>query len=619
MKISPFILLAASLWFAACQIVESDIPEFTAAVLSAQIEQDENTKTVLSESNNILWSGNDQIVAFMKTSYGHKYQIQPSFVGKTYANFSKITAVNGEDLSAGMEYEHIIAYYPFNEGIECVKSGNNYTLNVILPAEQTYIAKSFGNGAWPMVAVSENSNITFKNVCGGMLLQLKGTQKVTSITVQGKNDEVLSGTATVTAYTDGETKPAITMTGTDAISKTATLYCGSEGVQLNEDNATEFIITLPPVLFSKGFTVTITDSESKTHIIETDKANTILRSSLLNMPAVKVGASEGDNGADGDRESEDGVIPVGEIHLNQTSLKLPPGFSYTFTATIFPIDATVQTLEWNSNNTSVVTIDQSGKITTKSAGKAKITAVAGDVSESCSIRVIAPTTREPIDYKVDGVSYGKGIVLGEIIWAPVNCGYEPANGEYKGYPYGKLYQWGRKYGQGYDISYDATAPEIVEGPISVVEGQKEVYSNTFFHVNESPYSWASPQNEKLWNSGTEESPKKTEYDPCPEGWRVPTWGELFNIRNGFVYKTVNGQKGCYFSGPYTYLDGVPLVFFPAGGCYKYSDNAEGRDIYGEYWCSQEGYGIGFNMNFDSYTDFWGNYQYTGCSVRCVQE
>jgi hypothetical protein len=61
-----------------------------------------------------------------------------------------------------------------------------------------------------MVAVSENDNITFCNVLGGMKLQLRGTPKIKSIKLVGKNNEKLSGAATVTAYTD-ETKPTITM------------------------------------------------------------------------------------------------------------------------------------------------------------------------------------------------------------------------------------------------------------------------------------------------------------------------------------------------------------------------------------------------------------------------
>ena len=108
-----------------------------------------------------------------------------------------------------------------------------------------------------------------------------------------------------------------------------------------------------------------------------------------------------------------------------------------------------------------------------------------------------------------------------MVWAPVNSGYHATD-----FKYGKLYQWGRKYGQGHSTSYDASAPEIVEGPISAVNGQKDKYSNTFFTSSESLYDWTSPQDDTLWNSGTEENPIKTEYDPCPEGWRVPTYAEL---------------------------------------------------------------------------------------------
>ncbi|WP_459189085.1 InlB B-repeat-containing protein [Parabacteroides sp. APC149_11_2_Y6] len=44
--------------------------------------------------------------------------------------------------------------------------------------------------------------------------------------------------------------------------------------------------------------------------------------------------------------------------------------------------------------------------------------------------------------------------------------------------------------------------------------------------------------QKLWNSGTEENPVKTETDPCPEGWRVPTHSEweVIGIGNTAVTK-----------------------------------------------------------------------------------
>ena len=528
MKKCTFIMLAAVLSFAACQEVEAPLAEEN--VLSAVIEQDETTKTVMDDNNNILWSANDQIIAFMKSSYGHKYQVKSSFIGKSYADFSRISSAGDDDLSAGNDWDHNVAYYPYSSSVECLKSGSNYTLDVVLPSEQTYAAESFGNGSMAMVAVSEDNNIVFKNVLGGMKLQLRGTQKVKSITLQGKNNEKLSGAAVVTAYA-GETKPAITMA--QSASTSVTLDCGS-GVQLNESSATEFIIALPPVLFSKGFTVTVTDTESNTYTVETDKTNTVIRSSLLVMPAFKLGNKPSDEDSGDDDEL---IIPVSYVNLTSTSLKLYEGDIAQLTATVGPKDATDKTVVWSSDNPAVASVDQTGLVTAHSAGTAKVTAAAGGKSGTCKVTVsaLAVAIADYIDEYNE--NHGKGIVVGMTVWAPVNCGYHATD-----YQYGKLYQWGRKYGQGYsgdlddvngnDIGTysDATVPTIEEGGVSVVTGNHKSKANIFYTgISSYNYDWVDPKDDKLWNSGTESKPVKTEYDPCPEGWRVPTDTELTEL------------------------------------------------------------------------------------------
>ena len=218
-----FIYIAALALIAACNKAESPVPSQGSDVITAQIEQETATKTYMDAHNNIRWSEGDQIVGFMKSSLGLKYRILSSSVGKTSASFENISGSNG-NINAGTEWDHNVVYYPYSDAVEAAKSGSNYVLDVVLPSEQTYAAESFGNGSMAMVAVSENNNITFRNVLGGMKLQLRGTQKVKSITLQGNNNEKLSGAATVTAYAD-ETKPAITMAS--GASNTVTLNCGS--------------------------------------------------------------------------------------------------------------------------------------------------------------------------------------------------------------------------------------------------------------------------------------------------------------------------------------------------------------------------------------------------------
>ncbi len=615
-----FIYIAALTLIAACNKAESPVPSQESDIITAHIEQETATRTYMDAQNNIRWSEGDQVVAFMKSSYGHKYQLISSFAGKTYADFSLVSSGSG-NLSAGTEWDHNIVYYPYSATIEAEKSGKNYALNVVLPSEQTYVAESFGNGSMAMVAISEDNNITFRNVLGCMKLQLKGTQKVTSIKLQGRNNEKLSGAAVVTAYTD-ETKPAITMA--PSASKSVTLNCGS-GVQLNESKATEFIIALPPVLFSSGFTVTVTDADSKAYTIETDKTNTVLRSSLLTMPPVKLGASAGEEPGDDDEL----IIPVSYVNLNSTSLKLYEGDIAQLTATISPKDAIDKTVVWSSDNPAVASVDQTGLVTGILAGTANISASAGGKVAKCTVTVSSRVVATADYVDEYGVNHGKGTAIGMAIWAPVNCGYHATD-----FKYGKLYQWGRKYGQGYsgglyDVNgnkvgevSDATVPTIEEGGVSAITGQHKSKANVFFtSTSEFNYDWLYPQNSKLWNSGSGSAPVKTEYDPCPEGWRVPTYAELDELSNNYSSLTTadNGQMGRWFSGPNSYTVSVPQVFFPVAG-YRYGGvNAFDRGYNGYYWSSRPLNSSACYLYFGSGgVGMSHNRRELGYSVRCVQ-
>ena len=255
MKKSVLLVLASALAVSACyknELVES-LPK---SDLHVVIEEGFVSKTAMDADNNIYWSDGDMLIGFMKSSYGYKYKVKPDFVGKTYADFDLVQSEGVGDLSAGIEWDHNVVFYPYSDSIEVKRSGLNYSLDINLPSEQRYVAGSFGNGAFPMVAVSQSNNITFKNICGGIKLQFKGSKKLTAIKLEGKNSEKLSGKATVVAYTDNETKPSVVMSS--MASNSVVLKC-EDGIQLDNNAATEFVLTVPPVQFSKGFIVTVYD------------------------------------------------------------------------------------------------------------------------------------------------------------------------------------------------------------------------------------------------------------------------------------------------------------------------------------------------------------------------
>ena len=210
---------------------------------------------------------------------------------------------------------------------------------------------------------------------------------------------------------------------------------------------------------------------------------------------------------------------------------------------------------------------------------------------------------EPLNpYIENGVNLGDGIPLvttdgSVIVWAPVNCGYD------ENHKYGLLYQWGRKYGQGYTDKGDVVY-FINERP-TLATGAAEANRNKFYigdaYNSNGGYSdWLAQEDRspELWNGGNEESPVKTEYDPCPEGWRVPTNNELVTLWVGTqvssdlktapsdqVEKT-DGIKGFWAKSEV----GVNKVFFPVYYVLNYDSTGAytGGGNNSLYWSSTAG-------------------------------
>lgn len=83
-------------------------------------------------------------------------------------------------------------------------------------------------------------------------------------------------------------------------------------------------------------------------------------------------------------------VMVEEINLNHSSNILLEGESLSLTVTVIPDDATDGSVIWNSSDSSVATVDNTGKVTAIAPGTATITAMANDgsgVSASCEVTV----------------------------------------------------------------------------------------------------------------------------------------------------------------------------------------------------------------------------------------
>ena len=293
-KLITILCTAMTLAIAGCQQVEPIVePEVTnGPEFSAHIEEfNAATKTELANGKMVVWSSGDQIAIFQGTSWADKYQISDDCVGKDNGTFGIVAHGEG---NAASSFLTNIALYPYEDDLRCVPTVEDgevtsYLIDgVTIPSTQTYAAGSFPEDSFLMAAVTDglhDHTLSFRNLCGALKLQLKGTAKVKKIELKGNDGEPLSGEATVTVYPDGTT-PSITMS--EGASTAVTLNCG-DGVQLNETTATDFLITIPPTAFEKGFTATVTDIDGIISQIETDKSNVVGRSYIHEMPEVTAG------------------------------------------------------------------------------------------------------------------------------------------------------------------------------------------------------------------------------------------------------------------------------------------------------------------------------------------
>ena len=289
MKKNLFFVLTV-LTFAACEqaLVEEqsaicpDVPE----TITVGFEGDD-TRIQLNGAQKTVWTKGDQVSVFYFSDANQLWQ----YNGETGSRTANLKRVNAGEPTAQTTYN--VVAYPFNE--DYFLNTRTGALHATLPTTQHYLKDSYGVGDNLMVAQSEFTQFSLKNVCGWLKLQLTGDGEVVkSITFKGNDGEQVAGLIHVDTAT-AEATLASEMGSTednnaggnlvfdDTILTEVTLDCG-EGVALGKE-ATAFYIALPPQTFEQGFTVKIEDTEGYVMEQSTDKTLIIERNHIQPMAA----------------------------------------------------------------------------------------------------------------------------------------------------------------------------------------------------------------------------------------------------------------------------------------------------------------------------------------------
>lgn len=248
---------------------------------------------------------------------------------------------------------------------------------------------------------------------------------------------------------------------------------------------------------------------------------------------------------------------------------------------------------------------------------AHITNVTGDQAayeEAITRASPAPTTLRDLQAIIDNENFCLSVLSSSVaftavvpvknpktgrIWMDRNLGASrAATSSTDEAAYGDLYQWGRKK-DGHQLRTSCS----VKGPVTAgSEGYKFV---------KTPSDWLANQNDKRWNLKDSIHIIKSDNDPCPLGYRIPTCKEFNEEIENWEARNNYGAL-------------VSNLKLPLAGR---RDTKDGElyhlGVLGRYWCSDPGVdypSYARYLSFSSVTaDIQEGYRGTGYSVRCIKE
>ena len=183
------------------------------------------------------------------------------------------------------------------------------------------------------------------------------------------------------------------------------------------------------------------------------------------------------------------------------------------------------------------------------------------------------------------------------IWMDRNLGAQrKATSSADAQAYGCLFQWGR----GNDGHACRTS-----GLTSTQSSTDNPGHGNFITKGSVEYDWRNPQNNNLWQGESGVN------NPCPSGYRVPTYNEL--IAESATWSPANAAGA--FASP---------LKWAAGGLRDYGSGVlSGADTWGYYWSSDyiliAGYYWGSGIYFEAaQTSGYQSWKAHGYSVRCIK-
>ena len=228
---------------------------------------------------------------------------------------------------------------------------------------------------------------------------------IATVSASGLVTAVATGTAKITATTtDGTNLTATCIINVTNPVKSVTL--SKYLVELETEESETIIASCTP---SNADDISISWYSKNTNIATVTKGK---------IEAVSVGETEvvakSVNGVEATCKVIVNPTIATSIELNKNSLNLIAGSSEKLEATILPIKTTNKTIKWESSNSNIISVDNSGIVKALSNGTARITASTTDgsnLSVACVVTVTTFATRISLNQNSASLTVGQSLSL----------------------------------------------------------------------------------------------------------------------------------------------------------------------------------------------------------------
>ena len=231
--------------------------------------------------------------------------------------------------------------------------------------------------------------VTPENATDKSVVWESGNESVATVSQEGLVTAVGEGKATITVKTnDGGFSASCEVTVKKKVVAVTGVKLSAESMTLREGDRGTLTATVEPAnATNKNVEWWTTDLDIVCVTSAPGGSTGYVEARKAGKATVTVKTEDGEFSASCEITVEKKEVPVTGIALEQSSLLLPVGNTYTLRAHVQPSNATNQDIKWGSSNGGVATVDQTGKVTAVAAGTVDILATLAGKFARCTVQV----------------------------------------------------------------------------------------------------------------------------------------------------------------------------------------------------------------------------------------